>query len=453
MQTSHSFLDVFQQYFSGSIMLLLFVIALIVLIREWNNKKIMAIVSVACVSVMLLYNEVTYQVLAAVGERSTYYRFFWICPIVLVVSYLIVKVLFSGESGKRILLTFVLGLLIVFFSARQVSDWTHFPENIYQLDEDVIQVADAVLELTGGEPTYLIDNGDLSNTIRQYDSRINFTDIEVIPLDVILRGYTTNILGRDAIDAIWNNRSRYLVLKKEEVIVYKVLENAGITLAAETDNYNIYSVDYNKLYEDWIQCGKLTGEFINQATIEYIPIKGLQGEYEYIYISDFGQFENQELYHELVAKISLRQPDGIIINDQLSENANWYLQYEELLDELQIPYYCNTQEFQVIEQAEFDICMLDNKDGVSDEEWESFQEMLKANKPIVLVLSSRLEDKNDKLYSILTEENLVVQILSAQKGEYTKEVLGEKILQYATPVDENQVFNVINIKGLEAKNE
>ena len=152
-------------------------------------------------------------------------------------------------------------------------------------------------------------------------------------------------------------------------------------------------------------------------------------------------------------KIKLQQPQGVIINNQLARNADWYLQYEDLFEEMQIPYYCNNQEFQVIEQTEFNICMMDNVDGISDESFEKLKVLVEEGEPIVLVLSSKVENNDGKLYSFIAEAESVVQVLTAQKSEYTKELLGEHKLQYAIPVDENHIFTMLYIKGLEGKNE
>lgn len=453
MQTSNSFWNVCQQYFSESAVLVLFVIALIVLTRDWNREKKIGAFLFGCASMLLLYNELTYRVLVMLGEGSTYYRFFWIMPIMLLVACLVVKIFFSLDVKKRAGLALLLGVAIAFFSARQASDWLHFPENVYQMDEDVMQVADALMEVTGGEPTYLFDNGDLEETIRQYDARVMFTRSEVLPLDAITEGLTTNLLGKDVQEAIRENHCRYIALNKLEKLVCKVMESAGLSLVSETDNYYIYRVDNILLYDDESKCRKLAEGFGKQVNVEYIPISGLNEEYEYIYLSDLGAYEDEETYMQLIDKISLRNPTGVIINDRLSENANWQEKYKETLDGLQIPYYCNNQEIQLIEQGEFNICLLDNTVEIMGVTLQELQEVLNGTEPVILVLSSRLEPEMTELYTIVAESASTVRVLSAQKSEYEKELIGESVLQFATPVDENQIFNMVRIKRLEEENE
>ena len=118
------------------------------------------------------------------------------------------------------------------------------------------------------------------------------------------------------------------------------------------------------------------------------------------------------------------------------------------MDELNIPYYCNNKEYQIIEEKEFIVCMIDNTDGISEETENAFLTLEQRNKPVILVLSAKVENTKDKLYAALTEKEFVVQVLSAKKGGYTKDLVGETLLQYAVPVDENQLFSIIYLKDL-----
>lgn len=448
MQDSHSFFNVLQQYFAGSALLPVFVIALAWIILKWKSEYKRIMVAILCGSA-LVFNEFIYRVFVAVGEDITYYRLLWIVPTVFIIAVFTVENISRLKKNGQVAVVSISLLAVFMFSGQTGAEWFSLPENIYQVDEDVIQVADTVMELTGGESVYLLDNGELDMSIRQYEPRIVYTNNLESGLWEVMKGASSNVLGSDIMQATYDDRSRYLALRKDEPLAHKLVESAGHTLVAGTDNYQIYQVDYYTVHWDLVKIAELTGGIINRASIEYIPISGVSEKCGYVYLTDFGPAENEEIYQELFGKIISLQPQGIIINDGLSGNSEWYLQYADMLEAMQIPYYCNNQEFQVIEEEEFLICMLDNMDGISEDTLAKFQALTNEGKPVVVVLSSKVEDETDRLYSMLVEQDFVVQVLSARKGDYTKDVLGEKLLQYAVPVDENQILSMIYLKGPE----
>jgi len=249
MQVSHSFWDVVQQYFAECALLPVFMLALVWIVKNWKPEYKKFIIAIVCGSV-LVFNELVYRVFVAVGEGSTYYRLFWIVPIIFIIAAFAVETVTSLEKWKQAAVVGISLLAVFMFCGQSGEEWFSLPENIYQVDKDVIQVADTLMELTGGEPTYIIDNGDLSDSIRLYDARIMYADLEEYTLYDILSGDSKRILGRDLTEAIWNNRCRYLALRKDNPFMYKLMEGAGITLETETDNYRIYKVDYEDLYDD-----------------------------------------------------------------------------------------------------------------------------------------------------------------------------------------------------------
>jgi len=449
MQDSHSFFSVLQQYFAGSAMVPVFVMALAWIILKWKKEYRGIVVAILCGSV-LLFNELIYRVFEVVGEGITYYRLLWVIPLVLVIAVFAVENISRLKRNRQVVVVSIALLAIFMFSSQTGAEWVSLPENIYQVDKDVIQVADTVMELTNGERVYLLDNGELDMSIRQYEPRIVYTNNLESGLWEVMKGASANVLGSDIILATHNDRSKYLALRKDELLAHKLMESAGHTLVADTDNYQIYQVDYDQVYWDWEKATQLAEGVVNRISIEYIQTSGAGERCGYVYITDFGSIENDTIYQELLGKIASFQPQGIIINDSLSENSEWYLQCIDSLEALQIPYYCNNREFQVIEGNEFIICMLDNTDGISDTVLAEFQALANQNKPVVVVLSTKVENEADKFYSLLAEQDFVVQVLSARKGDYTKDLLGENLLQYAVPVDENQILSMIYIEGSES---
>lgn len=51
---------------------------------------------------------------------------------------------------EKVICVAVMVCLIFLYSGGKISDWVTLPENIYQISEDKIQVADLIEEVTGG---------------------------------------------------------------------------------------------------------------------------------------------------------------------------------------------------------------------------------------------------------------------------------------------------------------
>lgn len=451
MQTSHSFLDVFQQYFAGCVLLPVFVLAIIWLYRKWNREKKIALFAIGCMSILTLYNGITYQLADKVGESSTYYRFFWICPIALVISGMLVEIVFLVKRPQRLLLLGTTFVMMFLFSSRPITNWTNLPENIYQLDTDVIQVADTLMELTGGEPTTLLDNGEISQTIRQYNAKINFTEMETYYINHILYTDNVNYQGRVVQQYLTGNWSQYISIPKNAVTRWKAIETGGIKRAAETDNYYLYAVDYEVFDRDADLLKSLETDLYDIINVEYLPISGLEQDYEFIYISDLATEETEENCRRAIDMINGLNTDAVVINSRLSENADWVVEHEGVLENLKVPYYCNDKGIQTIDCDEFLVCLIDNTEAVGNEILEQFEEVKAKGKPMVVILSSYLseEDKSGLYTAITAEESPVVQVLSAKKDGSKKNLLNNEILQYMTPVDGESIFNIVRVSCLE----
>ena len=223
MQVSSSFLDVVSQYFAECIFVPLFLLALIWIWKKWNIDRKRAIVGIGAASI-LVFNELTYRIFVAIGEGSTYYRMFWIIPIVLVVAAFLVDMIMSVGKIARIVMVLSISVACVMFSTKSGIEWFKVPQNVYQISNDVIQVSDAIMELTGGEPTYMIDDGSVSGTIRQYNAKIKSTDTALYYMDLILLEYYNSIYGKDIQNSIRNNHSRFIVLQKEKKNAVRLVE-------------------------------------------------------------------------------------------------------------------------------------------------------------------------------------------------------------------------------------
>lgn len=437
----------YSEYFADTAILPLFAIAVVWLLKKWNKEKRVAFLIVTGVSILFLYNGVTYAVAEKLGEADTYYRFFWICPIALAASLLVVELLFRVETSKRVLVLGVLAIGGFLFSSKLPSTWVNFPENIYQLDPDVIQVADTILELEDGNFTTIIDNGDIENTIRQYDARIGFTNLGTDDVDYVLEGKNTNYIGRYLVEYFSYNNSDYFVLRKDKPSVCRIVESIGLECVEESDNYYIYRMDKQRIQEDLTLVREYEIGHSFGSNLEYIPLENMEGTFEIIYLSDLGAVGSGTAYQEAMEGIKTLQPNCVIINSQSSENAGWHMAMQSELEQLSVPYYCNDKAFQTIEQDGFVLCLIDNSKEVSEDTIKSLEALNTKGTPIVLVVSMELNGNADLYAAVTAEDSQVVEVLTARKNEYYKCLLEDRVMQYAAPTDNNTFFNIVRVKG------
>lgn len=435
------------KYFADTVILPVFAIAIIWILRKWNKDRRTAALLVAVASVLVLYNGVTYAVAERFGETNTYYRFFWICPVVIITSMFVVELLFKMDKKQKLLFSGIMIVGVCYFSSKAMVEWIEIPENIYQIDSDVIQVADIIMDLEDGEFTTIVDNGTIKETIRQYTARIGFTDLEQEIVEYMLSGKNTNYIGRYFIEQLAYNNSDYVILKKDKPVVCRLVESVGLSQVAESDNYYIYKIDTESIQADVTLLREYEIGRSFESDLEYIQIEEIEDVFDIVYLSDFGSQENDTIYKEVLQAIEELQPKRVIINSQLAQNRDWYVKMQEEFEQLEISCYYNDKDFQIIEEDEFLFCLIDNTKEVTEETIKQFKELHSKGIPIILVLSVEL-NYNDKLYKIVTDKNSMVEgILAARKNEYYKCFLEERLLQYATPTDSYTRFNIIRVKG------
>ena len=96
----------------------------------------------------LILNQLTYRVITKLGEGSTYYRFLWMFPVSLLAAWFLLKILEHIESGWiKAVCVIMAGCLVLLYSGMRISEWFRLPENIYQMPEDQIQIADLIDEV------------------------------------------------------------------------------------------------------------------------------------------------------------------------------------------------------------------------------------------------------------------------------------------------------------------
>lgn len=168
---------VFAQYNGDSLYLAAFAVSVGMLFYAQKGqagstgKKAAAAVALA---VLFVFNGAAYWIVGKVTDVTTYYRFFWMLPVLFVTAYQFTEAFTCGQKKKILagILAFVLclGVGANFFIVRSNLER---PKNIYGLAPDTLAAADAIMEDWDSEhpPTAAFDMY-LEYQVRTYEPRI-----------------------------------------------------------------------------------------------------------------------------------------------------------------------------------------------------------------------------------------------------------------------------------------
>lgn len=196
------------------------------------------------------------------GFSGRSHRFFWVIPMVFVLSWLAAEIIFRMKSqGKRLTLFLALvGMCI--FAGRPMYYEEHFrTENIYKVTDETLEISNKLKEIEGErEKIVIINDHNINYFIRQYDPSICLIaephDIEIweqiSEIDYecnlqksandIVTGYFHNHYRTEVSEirtALRETNAEYLVLDYEEDTLEKMNYIEQVTACGR---FNIYKV-------------------------------------------------------------------------------------------------------------------------------------------------------------------------------------------------------------------
>lgn len=130
----------------------------------------------ALLVILFVYNGVSYRIAGKITKDiKTYYRFFWMLPVLFLIAYQATLAFTSGQKKKMAIAGMLLALCVLvggncFLSKKNIRR----PENIYGIAQDAIDVTDAVMADWGekkGNPVVAFDIY-LEYQARAYEPRV-----------------------------------------------------------------------------------------------------------------------------------------------------------------------------------------------------------------------------------------------------------------------------------------
>ncbi len=213
-------------------------------------------------SVVFIFNEFAYRIMGKLTDITTYYRFFWMLPVLFVTAYHLTEA-FTGRKKRQIcaaalIFAVCLGFGANFFFLNRAN--INRPQNIYGLDPDAVAVAEAVMADWGSTKEQPVAAFDmyLEYQVRTYEPRILWGISRKAYLYQAKHGYNHKKYVRQqhiiaAVNEGIQNDSRalrrsldktgvdYLVIRTE-FDMDSYLAQISVVPAAQSEHYTIYRV-------------------------------------------------------------------------------------------------------------------------------------------------------------------------------------------------------------------
>ncbi len=143
--------DIFMQYHGDSLYLAAFAVSLALLwwkeYRTKQGKTGKKAVTAVILSVVFVFNGAAYRIVGRVTDTTSYYRFFWMLPVLFVIAYQLTEYLTDGRTMHKVLAALAFagclaaGANLFFLNRDNISR----PHNPYGLDPDAITIADEIM--------------------------------------------------------------------------------------------------------------------------------------------------------------------------------------------------------------------------------------------------------------------------------------------------------------------
>ncbi len=450
MSTAESFISVIEQYFGESMFLAVFFLALVFFYGklEKSGKRCMLF---SVIGVFCFLNPMAFRVISALGEQETYYRLLWMLPILIGVGYFCIELLELAEKKyQKWLLIGVMTILFVLNGNTVLANFMKLPTNIYQMDEDVIQLADAMDELSGGERVDFLSNGNVEDLIRQYNANICLYMNGTHEVNLMLVNEWTHYGGAYVRQKIAYLHPEYIAIKKETPNIVHFLTSSGMKIEAESDNYYLFDVKPDEIMEDNVYLESLAKETITAVNVEYIDLPKSDEEYQFLYVTNLFSDDKIQRMEEVIAIAKEADIDALIINDEMPSNTMTQEECVAYLKEAGIPFVYNQSKETVLEFSELLLCTAENMDGdISEAEFELVKEALKGQKSVLLVTDKLLnvdsgQNFEGKLAELVTEETVLQNY--ARGEQWQKTLLRNGVYGFEQNAEHTHMVTLVRVR-------
>lgn len=258
-------------YFEGCGYLILFLMVLLFIVLKGTEMEKNIFLPPMGVLLVTIFNPVVPVVMNHIFDvNKEYYRFFWIAPIILVISFGCVKILDNTKGILKIITALLLVVVLVCTGKFVYKDGFIKSPNIYKMPTEIPQISQMIHEDSKTDYPRAIFEYDFEMCIRQYDPAILLTigrDEYIyavsgnLTLDEILaeENYYNRVLAvvalgipideSEFIKGLEETNTRYVVVTKDTMMC-SYIEHSGLRHVGDTFNHSVYCLDSTNI-TDW----------------------------------------------------------------------------------------------------------------------------------------------------------------------------------------------------------
>ena len=157
---------------SGYFIMYLFAVLLILVKGERRDREIF--LPDALMLLVTVFNPVVPVVLDRIFDvNNEYYRLFWLAPVVIIVPYAAVSVIYDAPKGaKRTAVAALTMLMFVLGGNFVYADGFNVAENVYKIPDELIEISSLIHNDSGSEYTRAFFEYEYNMEIRQYDPKM-----------------------------------------------------------------------------------------------------------------------------------------------------------------------------------------------------------------------------------------------------------------------------------------
>lgn len=257
MQNVSNVFSVLKQYNGDTWFFLFFLAAAGYLLVTGEREERRKILLVLAAAVLLVFNDVSFQIVSKVVGSDTYYRFFWMIPVVPLAGYVLVDLFIRRKSalGKSLVAGMAI-LLLVFGGTSCVNrDTLNRPSQVHYVDPEIIAMGKLMEADKSREFPRVASSIEIALPIRLSNSSLR----NVIKRSTYLKSgeiktntgvkrrqkWAYRLVNGEALKAetiqrlVEKGNVDYFVIATKYQMDERMAE-AGCTVLAETGNYTIY---------------------------------------------------------------------------------------------------------------------------------------------------------------------------------------------------------------------
>lgn len=400
------FKNVFINYWGGMAFFAVYIVAVIYILKTEQEGKKYILGYMPIVALLTVFNPlIAGKIVEKLGLASRYYRFYWILPIALTLSIVLIEMICKSKKvTDKLMIAFLAILLINLAGVKFQHEHDDRRDNVYKVSDEVIEVSNIIHDYTDKDQITAYYGLNLMMELRTYDASI-LSPVGRVEWDYMDEEYISNLSNESGYGETYGNIDVLMVMTNVGVeyspqIVHdafeeyniecfirdkamfsnEYIESLGFIKVGETESYEVYwcvdaegkILSLSPMTIDELKNVICDGEYVTRVKEETIIVPGLEETYRFLYLADLhiivpdehvveedmetvearycnfavnpnGE-KSKDIYSTLINNINQTDLDAVLMGGDMMDylsEANWS-HMKNGLDELKMPYLFST---------------------------------------------------------------------------------------------------------------